>query len=195
MTKDMLHEMWNRGTCRRLAAGESLFHRGDAPWGLFFLDSGEMQLLRGGQDGSTRVLQTLRPGETFAEASLFSDAYHCDCRATAPSVVRMVSRDRFMARLHQDPDFAIAFAQRLARQLQQARTRCEIRGIRSAEERVLMALRLLEESGDSIQIPGTWKLWAGDIGLSHEALYRVLAKLQKQGRIARDGRRVRLLQA
>ncbi|CCQ75414.1 Crp/Fnr family transcriptional regulator [Magnetospira sp. QH-2] len=185
-------DLWQGAERRLLDPREMLFHRGAEPSKLFYLESGGLRLIRPGRDGADITIQSIHPGETFAEASVFSEAYHCDGVATVASVVLATPRQVFLECLRSDPAFALAFTQRLARQLQQARTRCEIRGIRSADERVMTALRVLESEQGVATIPGTWMQWASEIGLTHEALYRVLSRLQKQGRLARDGRSVRL---
>ena len=42
-------------------------------------------------------------------------------------------------------------------------------------------------------LPGVLKDVAADVGLTHEAFYRALATLEKQGRIARGARVIRLI--
>ncbi len=82
----------------------------------------------------------------------------------------------------------------LARQVISLRSHLEIRNIRSAKERVVQFLRLAasEENG-SITFSRPLKDIAGDIGLTHEAFYRTLAKLESSGEIARSGRTITLL--
>ena len=62
----------------------------------------------------------------------------------------------------------------------------EIRNIRSARERVLSHL-FLAAGADSrtVRLDGTLMDLAGEIGLSHEVLYRTLAALEAEGLIAR----------
>jgi hypothetical protein len=77
---------------RRLQAGEILFHRDDRPRGLYLLERGEVRLTRSDPEGRDIILFRAQPGETFAEASLFSGAYHCDAVADVPSVVLLLPK-------------------------------------------------------------------------------------------------------
>lgn len=187
-----LKERAGKGT-RRLASGEALFCRGDASFGMFILEAGRVRLRRCGRDGSEVTMQTVAPGESFAEPSLFSPVYHCDCVAVRESVVTVLPKTRVLGLLESDSAFAAAFALRMARQLQHARTRFELRGIRSADERVLGALLLLSDERGEVALPGTLKDLAVEIGLTHEAFYRALARIERAGRIRREGRRIALL--
>lgn len=66
------------------------------------------------------------------------------------------------------------------------RTRLELRNIRSARERVQTYLALnARADGRTIALKGTVKDLAAELGLTHEALYRTLSKLEAEGTIAR----------
>lgn len=178
---------------RRLASGEALFCRGDASFGMFILEAGRVRLRRCGRDGSEVTMQAVAPGESFAEPSLFSPVYHCDCVAVRDSVVTVLPKTRVLGLLESDSAFAAAFARRMARQLQHARTRFELRGIRSADERIFGALLLLSDERGEVALSGTLKDLAVEVGLTHEAFYRALARIERAGRIRRAGRRIALL--
>ena len=74
------------------------------------------------------------------------------------------------------------------------RTRVEQRNIRSARERVRHFLMLnVGPDGRTVKLRGTLKDLAAEIGLTHEALYRTLASLERYGEITRKGERIVLL--
>jgi CRP-like cAMP-binding protein len=82
----------------------------------------------------------------------------------------------------------------LARQVMGLRTRIEQRNIRSARERVRHYLVLnAGNDGRTVELGGTLKDIAGELGLTHEALYRTLAALERSGEIRRDRGKIRLL--
>lgn len=177
---------------RRLPAGASLFARGEATFAMFVLDAGRLRLRRDGADGQEVVLQTVLPGETFAEAALVAPAYHCDAVADVPSVVAVLPRDRMRALLETDHVLALALVRLLAHQLQQARARAELRAIKGARERVLASLALAAGEGGWITLRGTLKDLAGELALTPEALYRTLASLEREGALRRLGGRIKL---
>ncbi len=122
----------------------------------------------------------------FAEASLFSEHYHCDAVAETESDILVYPKAEITSRLRAEPEALWQFARDLAGRLQGMRTRFEIKQIRSAPERVLQWLRMRSGGDGVIRVPGAAKDIASEIGLTHEALYRALATLEKQGRIARS---------
>lgn len=180
---------------RRLAAGDRLFRQGDRTFGIFQLAAGRVRLQRVTPDGATVTIHLARPGEMFAEASLFSEGYHCDAVAELDSDVWVYPKAGIAARLRADPEALWQFARELAARLQGMRARYEIKQIRSAPERVLQFLRARSGADGVFRVPGASKEIAAEVGLTPEAFYRALASLEKGGRIARGDGAIRLLGA
>ncbi|AGA33532.1 cAMP-binding protein - catabolite gene activator and regulatory subunit of cAMP-dependent protein kinase [Thioalkalivibrio nitratireducens DSM 14787] len=178
---------------RQLPAGALLFHRNAPAYGIFRLVTGRVRLERVTPDGTTVPVHTVRPGELFAEASLFSSCYHCDARVVHDAELHFYPRTALVARFRGDPNALFDFAAGLARRVQGLRTRLEVRQVRAAAERLLLFLRLQVDAGRFYRPEGTWKDVAEEIGLTHEALYRALAKLEATGRIERLRGAVRVL--
>lgn len=179
---------------RSLAPGETLFCQGDDTLAVFGVESGVVRLVRHASCGRTVVLYRAERGGTFAEAALFSPRYHCDAVAETASRVVGFPTALLRSRMQDCADLAMAVAARLARQVQGLRSQVELRNIRSAEDRVLAALALRGEApGGGVELGGGLKLFAAEIGLTHEALYRTLRRLQNDGRIERRGRIIRLM--
>lgn len=174
-----------RPTLRRIAAGEMLFRRGDPTFGIFCVAAGRLRMQRVTPDGGTVTLHVAGPGETFAEASLFADHYQCDVVAESDSEVWVYAKNELAQRLRDDPESLWIFAAGLARGLHSLRQRYELKQIRSAPERVLQLVRLRCDEGGVYRATGTLKDMAAELGLTHESLYRALAALERQGRIAR----------
>lgn len=177
---------------RRVAAGAALFRAGSPTFGLFRLLSGRIRLIRVTPSGRQVPMHTVLPGQLFAEASLFSARYHCDAIATRASEVLVYSKSELAGRLKEHGNDLWAFAAALAQQVQALRTGLELRQIRSARERVLQWLELRCGAGGASPIDGTLKEFAEEIGLTHEALYRALAALERDRRITRSGGEIRL---
>jgi len=178
---------------RAIAAGESLFRQGDRVSGLYEVVKGRLRLARIGPDGREVILYLATAGETIAEASLFSSRYHCDAVAATDAVVRLYSKARVLSEFQRNPEVAQAFMATLARQVMNLRTRLEQRNIRSARERVRHYLAVnAGADGRTVLLRGTLKELAGELGLTHEALYRVLSELAAEGEIERLEGRMRL---
>ncbi len=174
------------GVERALAPGETLFRQGGRTVGLYELLSGKLRLVRVDRSGQEAVLYSAAAGDTIAEASLFSPTYHCDAIATTNAVVRLYPKAALLAAIRRDPKAAEAFMAMLARQVMSLRTSLERRNIHSARERIRHYLVAnLGPDGRSVRIAGTLKDLAAGLGLSHEAFYRTLAKMERDGEIDR----------
>ena len=170
---------------RSVPAGTTLFRQGDSAIGIFVLVAGCLRLVRVTPDGGTVTLHLARPGETFAEPSLFSKHYHCDALADTDCVVGMYPKAKLISQLRADPEALWNFTHELARRLQGLRQRYELKQIRSAPERVLQFLRLRCDENGRLRAAGTLKDVAIELGLTHEALYRTLTTLEQRGLISR----------
>lgn len=171
---------------RKLKSGEALFRLGDKTTGLCEIVAGRVRLARVDRSGHEIVLHVAGPGETMAEASLFSPTYHCDAIASTNATVRVYPKREVLAAFDRDPKAAQAFSATLARQVMNLRTRIEQRNIRSARERVRHYL-VLNAGADqrTVELHGTIKDIAAELGLTHEALYRTLAALERAGEVKR----------
>ncbi len=160
-------------TERRLAAGGLLFHRGDRVTHLFLVLDGTIELTRHRADGGMVVLQRASRDTVLAEASMFSQRYHCDASAATASVVLAMPMTAVRTTLARSPEFAAAWAIYLAREVQDARLRSEILSLKTVAERLdgwFLA------RGKSMPPKGEWKSLAHEIGVSPEALYREIAR-------------------
>ncbi len=179
---------------RKLKSGEALFRLGDKPLGLFEVIAGRVRLARVDRSGREVILYVAGAGDSIAEASLFSPNYHCDAIASTTAVVRLYPKPAMLAAFEKDPKSAQAFAATLARQVMSLRTRIEQRNIRSARERLRHYLRVnAGADGRTVALPGTLKDLAAELGLTHEALYRTLAALERSGEIKRAKGKITLI--
>jgi len=178
---------------RRLSAGSTLLRQGDKSIGVFFLTTGRLRMQRVTPDGGMVTLHIVRPGETFAEASLFAERYQCDIIAETDAAVWLYPKEELTRRLRENPDSLWELAAGLARSLHRLRLRYELKQIRSAPERVLQFLRLRYDETGVYHAPGTLKEMATELGLTHEALYRALATLERQKHISRADGSLRIM--
>jgi CRP/FNR family transcriptional regulator, dissimilatory nitrate respiration regulator len=181
---------------RRLKAGQALFHTGSKSAGFYEVVAGTVRLVRVDRSGREAVLQVASAGETVAEASLFASTYHCDAIAATPAVVRFYPKITVLAELQRDPKLALSFAAMLARQVMTLRTRLERRNIHSARDRIRHFLTVnAGADGRTVVLPGTLKELAADLGLTHEALYRTLARMEADNEIMRAGTMIKIKRA
>jgi CRP-like cAMP-binding protein len=160
------------GRDRQLAPGAFLFHMGAPVSSIFIVRSGAVELVRHQADGNALILQRAGPGEVLAEASLFSERYHCDALARSAAVVKAISKRRLRDRFRDDPAFAEAWAVHLGREIQNTRLRSEILSLKTVAAR----LDAWQEWHGALPARGEWHRIAREIGVSPEAFYREMAK-------------------
>ena len=151
---------------------------------MYFVMSGEVHLVRLSLTGSQIVLQRAREG-FLAEASLDQAAYHCDAVAVLPSELLVLPRKAFLEALGAD-DFRGRWIAHLARELRRVRTQAERMSLKTAQERIVHYIET-EGNDGSILLRQSRKDWAAELGLTHEALYRALARMERSGEIDVDG--------
>jgi CRP/FNR family transcriptional regulator, dissimilatory nitrate respiration regulator len=168
-----------------------VFRKGDAVRAVFLVLDGEVHLSRFARDGSEIAMHRAGRGEFFAEAALNAPRYHCNAIASRPSTLLAFPVDRVHALLADDPEFARQWVALLARQLHGARARLERLALRSSAERVLHYLHT-EGKGPrcEVALAGTLKDLAHELGLTHENLYRTLARLEQEGVVGRKDNRL-----
>ena len=179
------------GAPARLDAGESLFLRGRAPTYMFWVECGEVQLQRASPDGRQVILQRVRQG-FVAEASLQAARYHCDAVATKSSAIWRFPRECMLQALRATPELALWWAARLAEQLRGARLSLERLNLKGARDRIQHAIDTDGTCG-RLTLACTRRDWAAELGLTPEALYRSLARLQRDGLLQIHGRELQRL--
>lgn len=160
-----------------LEQGQTLFLTGDPVALVHLVQSGKVALLRRTPQGGTLRLQLAGPGEVLAEASVWSAHYHCDAEADGPATLLSVPVTRFRHRLTEDAALAEAWARHLARSVQAARFRAALLALRGVAER----LDAWVAEGHDLPPHGAIQTLAADLGVTREALYRVLSRRRHRG--------------
>ncbi|MEO1131542.1 MAG: Crp/Fnr family transcriptional regulator [Cyanobacteria bacterium J06639_1] len=177
-----------------LTAGDILFRPGDRVRDIFAVETGRLRLMRYGADGRELTLFVARAGDILTEAALFAQTYHCYAIAEVASQAIAIPKVQLLNYLQSHPAQMMAWLERVTQTVQQLRTRLELRNIPTARDRLWHFLTLSVPVGErECTFDRPWKAIASELGLTHDALYRALAALERQGFIQRRGRWVRWL--
>lgn len=176
-----------------LKKGECLFHQGANIERLFFLEKGRIKLVRDTIEGQPLVIHIAYSQETFAEASLFSDEYHCNAICDNLSTILSFSKDGVLAYLKSHPKYAIELLKINAQQVRDLRLLNEIKSINSAYDRVWAFLLSEVNQESKLYFSYSLKDMAQKLGLAHETFYRTLKTLEQEGRIIREAQFIKLV--
>jgi len=172
-----------------LEVGQVVFRAGATPVAMYFVLSGEVRLVRSSRSGSDIVLQRAREG-ILAEASLDQARYHCDAIASARTTVLRLPRAIIRQALTEER-FGAAWRVELSRELRRLRAQCERLSLNTARERIVHYIETEGKDG-VLTLTQSKKQWAVELGLTHEAVYRTLAQMQKSSAITVTRNKIRL---
>lgn len=166
--------------------GDLLFVQSKRPTRMFYISSGEVVLQRTSAQGDCYVVQRVRQG-FVAEASLEASGYHCDAVITGTGEHFSIPIDLIRKALVNDAAFAMRWIGTLNQELKRLRAQCERLSLKGVGERLL---HLIETEGKNgrLALHASVKSLASELAVTHEALYRAIAELERQGVLLRlDG--------
>lgn len=185
------HKFWQDCTFMPGIKGECLFRQGSKTVDMYYVCSGEVVLQRLGKQGEYSVLQRAR--QSFvAEASLQSTHYHCDAMVTVSGELVVIPIKLVKRALLADPAFSVRWMGMLGRELKRLRAQCERLSIKGVSERLLHLIKS-EGRGGKLPLGSGLKSIALELGVSHEALYRSVAEMEKRGILCREDGKIIIL--
>ena len=184
-----------RQTARAMDMGKSqrIFRMGDKVDAVYLVLEGEVCLTRFSPEGAEIILHRAREGGFFAEASLFGARYHCDAICTRAGRCLQLPANALRHCLTNNPNFAMEWIATLSRSLRRQRAAQERLGLKSLRMRVIHYLVDRGVEG-RVELDQPILRWAVELGASHEALYRTLAEMEREGVLQRQGQTLTLLQ-
>jgi len=181
---------------RRLHKGDHLFRQGDHVENIHVVCQGMVKLIRHSIDGDDIVLQVAVQNDILAEASLFSDMYHCSAVVHSQTAeLSCFDRNSLLAALKGDPDIMMDIVALFAHRIRKLRAFLEIKNIRSAKQRMYSYFQLEANAKHEVHLQLTHKDMAYQLGLAHETFYRNLKCLEKEGKIIRKVSSIQLIQS
>lgn len=170
----VIETLFMDASCKRFEyrAGETVFRLGAPVRFIHWVQVGAVHLVRHQADGLPLILQRATASDVVAEASAYSETYHCDACAVVETRTCAIPKTVFLERLAANRELAWAWGRRLSHEVQRARLQVEILSMRTVAAR----LDAWVEFHGSVPPRGRWTALAAEIGVSPEALYREMAK-------------------
>lgn len=178
----------------RFSRGQSIFRRGSAPTGLYFVIGGAVKLLAQDADGREKVIELFGPGQMFGEIGIFM---HSSYRAWAQAVDRCtlihVERAQVMSAIERDQELSSRMLKEVSSRVQKLIDAICTTSSRLGVTRVASYLcELSERNADaaSVYLPAPKRTVASLLSLTHESFSRIMRRLIDDGVIAMSGRNV-----
>ncbi|HEX9812928.1 MAG TPA: Crp/Fnr family transcriptional regulator [Burkholderiales bacterium] len=178
----------------RLATGEGLFRHGQPAERFFYVHDGLIKLFRLSPDGGEKIIEIIRPGETFAEAVMFMGPrgrYPVSAAAVADSVLLAFSQKSYLGLLRESPDLCFALLASMSRRLHMLVNQIESLTLQNATYRLVAYLLEQIPSGvkasPEVQLTTPKSAIASRLAIQPETLSRILARLRDGGFIDVQG--------
>jgi len=182
-----------------LPENTTLFQQGEELTDIYLLVSGGIKLQRLAPSGDEKVIEIIRPGQTFAEAVLFlgGSRYPVSAVTVSDSVVVTIHAKTYLKLLNTSNTLCLNLLGELSQRLHWMVNEVDRLTLHSATFRVVdYLLNHLSEDDSSragVSLAAPKHVIASRLSIKPETLSRTLKSLSKQGLISLDGSQVELL--
>ena len=182
----------------QLAEGEHLFEHGQKAERFFMLREGRIKLYRLSPDGDEKVIEIIRPGQSFAEAVMFMKGKRYPVSAQALTRSELVAFDNtiFLQILHESVETCFRVMAAMSMRLRARVNEIEALALQNATLRLVNYLlgEVPENAGETaeIRLPAPKNVIASRLSVQPETLSRILHQLSDKGLITVQGRTITL---
>ena len=174
---------------RQIKKGRSLFIQGEEAKGFYLVLQGRIKIYRLSPQGKEYILRIVGPGETLAEAAVFSGKnYPAAADSLEDSRLYFFKKADFVHLIRQDPQLALNMISGLSLLLRNLAQQVEDLSLHEVSSRLARYLLDQVEKNNltlvnGVQIPLEVKknLLASRLGTIGETLSRTLAKMKQRG--------------
>lgn len=179
-----------------LPKGSILFRPGDTTQGFYAVLHGALRGYRISPKGKEITIEIIGPKNTFAEASLFSDIYHCFAETLKDSAIYQIEKEGFFSLIKNDNQFAFEWIKLLSLEVIQLHRRIEELYLKSPKAKIASYIILLAEikqCSSSITLPAYRKSIATLLGMTQETFYRTAKELENEGIVRFNGQDIEII--
>ena len=179
---------------RPLVRGERLFRRGDPATGMYVVVFGSIKLVAAGGNGRGRLTGIVGPGRSFGEPVMFLERPAvADAVAVTDALVLQLPKDAVFAELERNPRFARLMIAGLSERAEALVHELDRQALGSGRARLIDYLVRHAGRGpgpQTVTLSATKAAIASSLNLTPEHFSRVLHKLEADGLLSVDGRRI-----
>jgi CRP/FNR family cyclic AMP-dependent transcriptional regulator len=197
LSEHELRALADRTVSHRVAGGEQIFSEGDPCKGFYIVETGEVKIYKTAPSGREQVLTIERAGDTVAELPVFDGGnYPASAIAVTDGSLLFVSKRDFRTLVLENPEVGLKVLKAVGARLRRLVGLIEELSFTTVRGRLAMLLvRLMRTSGQptarghEVTLPPNQEL-AAQIGTVRELISRNLGRLQAEGLIRLDGKRL-----
>ena len=198
LTESEMRALAARVSKKHFKRGEQLFGEGDPCVGLFLVVSGKIRIFKLSAAGREQVLAVEGPGSSFAELPVFDGGnYPAAASASEDAEVLFVSRQDFQNFCREHPEVALKVIAVVGSRLRRLVGIIEDLSFTTVRQRLIgLILRLAHASGSPtkqgvrVELTMSHQDLAAELGTVRELVSRNLSRLQAEGFLDVDGRKI-----
>jgi CRP/FNR family transcriptional regulator len=197
LSEEELRALADRSASRHVDAGQQIFSEGDPCQGFFVVEAGEVKIYKTAPSGREQVLTIERAGDTVAELPVFDGGpYPASAIALSDVTLLFVSKRDFRTLVIEHPEVGLKVLKNVGLRLRRLVGLIEELSFTTVRGRLAMLLvRLVKTEGEATArgheatLPPNLEL-AAQVGTVRELVSRNLSRLQAEGLIRLDGKRL-----
>lgn len=197
LSEQELHALAHRTVKQFVRAGQTIFSEGDPCQGFYVIESGEVKVYKSSPSGREQVLTVDGAGSSVAEIPVFDGgAYPASGVATVDTALLFLSKRDFRSLVLEHPEVGLKVLKNVGGRLRRLVALIEELSFTTVRARLVMMLVRLARTegihtgrGTEITIPSNQEI-ASQIGTVRELVSRNLSRLQAEGLIRLDGKKV-----
>jgi CRP-like cAMP-binding protein len=198
LTDKEMEALAGRVSKRRFECGALLFSEGDPCTGLFLVAWGKIRIFKLSPSGREQVLAVEGSGSSFAELPVFDGGnYPASASALEDAEVLFISRKDFQNFCREHPEVALKVIAVVGSRLRRLIGIIEDLSFTTVRHRLIaLLLQLAQASGTAskegvrVELTKTHQDLAAELGTVRELVSRNLSRLQAEGFLEVDGRRI-----
>lgn len=177
--------------------GQVIFSEGDEGTGFYVVVGGRVKIFKVSSEGKEQILHIFGPGEPFGEVHVFT-GQHFPAHAEAMEESRLFffPRDSFINLIKRTPSIALNMLGILSMRLRRFTHLIEDLSLKEVPGRLaayLLYLSKQKKGANDLELTITKTQLASLLGTIPETLSRILGRMVKQGLIASEGPRIRIV--
>jgi CRP/FNR family cyclic AMP-dependent transcriptional regulator len=198
LSPEELRTLAARTARKRLKSGELLFSEGEPCHGLHIIATGKVRIFKTSASGRKQVLAVNQPGESVAELPIFDGGvYPASAVAIEETQIAFISRQDFQSYCLEHPQVALKVLSVVGARLRRLVGIIEELSFTTIRQRLVATLLKFAQSegaqtgqGIEFQLPSTHQELANQLGTVRELISRNLMRLQAEGLLEVEARRI-----
>ncbi|MHB8792677.1 MAG: Crp/Fnr family transcriptional regulator [Thermoleophilia bacterium] len=183
---------------RRLKKNTVIFHENDPASAFYLVKSGRVKIYKTGPEGREQVLSILGDGQIFGDVPAFDGGpYPASAATMTDSEIYLIRSEDFQALVRRHPEVALKIIRVLGQRLRQSMELVRDLSFKQVPHRLAGLLVKLageygteSEAGLLIELPLSRQELADIVGTSRETITRELKKMEREGLVLIDRRRL-----